>query len=145
MKKGKIPFKSKYFDSISLLEIIEHLSDRKISKILNECYRVLKKDGKLFITTPNYYSFWPILEFIINQFSDVSYEEQHINKFNKKKLISFLGKYNFTIKKITSYIFFSFFFAMFSFKFSLKLVKIDNILTKFFPGLSIYVKLAKVK
>ena len=145
MKKGKIPFKSKYFDSISLLEIIEHLSDREISKILNECYRVLKKDGKLFITTPNYYSFWPILEFIINQFSDVSYEEQHINKFNKKKLISFLGKYNFTIKKITSYIFCSFFFAIFSFNFSLKLVKIDNILTKFFPGLSLYVKLVKIK
>ena len=42
--------KSKYFDTISMLEIIEHLSDREISKILNECYRVLKKDGKLFIT-----------------------------------------------------------------------------------------------
>ena len=118
---------------------------QEISKILNECYRVLKKDGKLFITTPNYYSFWPILEFIINQFSDVSYEEQHINKFNKKKLINFLSKYNFTIKKITSYIFCSFFFAMFSFKFSLKLVKIDNILTKFFPGLALYVKLTKIK
>ena len=91
MKKGKIPFKSKYFDSISLLEIIEHLSDRDISKILNESYRVLKENGKLFITTPNYYSFWPILEFIINQFSDVSYEEQHINKFNKIESIEIVN------------------------------------------------------
>ena len=80
--------------------------------------------------------------------SAFNYEEVKAGYYDliyKKKLISFLGKYNFTIKKITSYIFGSFFFAMFSFNFSLKLVKIDNILTKFFPGLSLYVKLVKIK
>jgi len=42
----------------------------------------LKKDGRLVITTPNYASSWPLLEVIVNRLSDVSYEEQHITKFN---------------------------------------------------------------
>ena len=62
MKKNKIPFKSKSFDSISLIEIIEHLTNNEIKLILLEAHRTLKKNGELFITTPNYFSIWPFLE-----------------------------------------------------------------------------------
>jgi hypothetical protein len=33
------------------------------------------------ITTPNYASTWPLLEALLNRFSDVSYQEQHITRF----------------------------------------------------------------
>jgi methionine biosynthesis protein MetW len=47
----KIPFSDKSFDVIYAGEVIEHLYDP--DKFLQECYRVLKDDGYLIITTPN--------------------------------------------------------------------------------------------
>ena len=52
MKKNKIPFKSKTFDSVSLIELIEHLADKDLKLILLEAHRILKKNGELIITTP---------------------------------------------------------------------------------------------
>lgn len=40
------------FDTITLIETIEHLQDEKLHETLDELYRLLKPNGKLFITTP---------------------------------------------------------------------------------------------
>lgn len=47
----EIPFKDDFFDFIIAHEVIEHLIDP--DKFLEECNRVLKKEGYLIITTPN--------------------------------------------------------------------------------------------
>lgn len=47
----KIPFKDDSVSLVFLLDIIEHLINPDY--ILNEAKRVLKKDGKIIITTPN--------------------------------------------------------------------------------------------
>jgi len=44
-------FPSEYFDVIHASHLIEHLNDPKT--FLQECFRILKKDGTIFITTPN--------------------------------------------------------------------------------------------
>jgi ubiquinone/menaquinone biosynthesis C-methylase UbiE len=51
---NKLPsiFSNNSFDTISLIETIEHLQDDKLHETLNELYRLLKSKGKLFITTP---------------------------------------------------------------------------------------------
>jgi len=46
-----IPFESGSFDVVAAFEVFEHLSDWK--KFLSEIRRVLKKDGTLYISTPN--------------------------------------------------------------------------------------------
>lgn len=46
-----IPFKNEKFNTIIAGEIIEHL--QRPSEFIKECYRVLKLDGILVITTPN--------------------------------------------------------------------------------------------
>ena len=51
---GKLPFPSETFDSISCIEVIEHLDSRATATIFSEFLRVLKAGGKLIVTTPNY-------------------------------------------------------------------------------------------
>lgn len=47
----KMPFRPNTFDVIWLHEVIEHVNDD--AQTLNECFRVLKKGGKLVIFAPN--------------------------------------------------------------------------------------------
>ena len=100
MKKNRIPLKSKSVDSITILDLIEHLKNNEIKLLLKESHRVLKKNGKILITTPNYISMWPILEFIVNSVSDLSYEDQHINKFNIFRIKKIFDKKKFKISSL---------------------------------------------
>jgi ubiquinone/menaquinone biosynthesis C-methylase UbiE len=45
-----IPFANDYFDSILCTEVLEHVFN--IDELLQEFYRVLKKDGVILLTTP---------------------------------------------------------------------------------------------
>ncbi len=45
-----IPVDDNTFDIVMLAEVIEHLENP--IAVLNECYRVLKKDGKIVVTIP---------------------------------------------------------------------------------------------
>lgn len=69
------------FDCITVIEVIEHLTDQEIRHLFKSLAARLKPGGKLVISTPNYLSAWPLIEFLLNHLSDVSYEEQHLNKF----------------------------------------------------------------
>ncbi len=53
-KLKRLPFGDNFFDVVSLCEVIEHIPKTEISFYLKEFRRILKKDGKLIITTPNY-------------------------------------------------------------------------------------------
>jgi ubiquinone/menaquinone biosynthesis C-methylase UbiE len=48
--KEPLPFPSQFFDSIVMLAVIEHISDRE--SIARECYRLLKPGGRIVITVP---------------------------------------------------------------------------------------------
>ena len=143
--RKKIPLKSNSVDTISLIELIEHLNNRDLIFLIKECKRVLKKDGIIHLSTPNYYSFWPILEILINYFSSLSYKHQHINKFNRKKLLNFFKKNGFFIKKYETFIFISPFLALFSFKISIIVSKFEKILKMLFPGFLMYLEINKIK
>ena len=86
-----------HFHCISIIEVIEHLSEIEIYNLINIANTKLKKGGRIVITTPNYLSAWPVLELILNKMSDVKYQEQHITKFNtynfKRKLGSIVGDF----------------------------------------------------
>jgi 2-polyprenyl-3-methyl-5-hydroxy-6-metoxy-1,4-benzoquinol methylase len=81
-----------HFEVITLLEVIEHLTLAQIADIISFAYSKLKPNGRLIITTPNYTSAWPVLEWILNKVSDVKYEEQHITRFNYFNVFDKLGK-----------------------------------------------------
>lgn len=80
------------FDVITLIEVIEHLTKPQIAEIITFAHSRLKPGGRLVITTPNYASAWPLIEFILNKVSDVKYEEQHITRFNYFNVFSKLSQ-----------------------------------------------------
>lgn len=70
------------FDCVTLIEVIEHLTREEAGHLLGQIARRLKPGGQLVLTTPNYVSAWPLIEFLLNRLSTVKYEEQHITKFD---------------------------------------------------------------
>jgi ubiquinone/menaquinone biosynthesis C-methylase UbiE len=110
-----LPFPSSHFDTVTCIELIEHLEKDQIDNLLKECHRVLKPNGRVIVTTPNYKSLWVLLEKIVNTVSPVSYEDQHITHFNKKTLRECLEKNGFTAD-IRAYIGLAPFLAMLSWR-----------------------------
>ena len=46
------PFSDGEFDKIECYDVIEHVDN--IPKVMQECFRILKDDGLMYITTPHY-------------------------------------------------------------------------------------------
>src|SRR3989344_4333341 len=49
---NKLPFPDKSFDKVFMLAVIEHLSPESGKRLMSEISRILKKGGKLVLTTP---------------------------------------------------------------------------------------------
>lgn len=90
-KLDDLDFPEGHFDYVTLIEVIEHLDAREIGTLMKKVCGFIKPGGKLILTTPNYASFWPLVEYLLGKFSDVSYEEQHITKFNYFDVLSKLS------------------------------------------------------
>jgi len=50
---GGLPFGADAFDNVLLNQVVEHLPIEVLTKLLIECRRVLRKDGMLFVHSPN--------------------------------------------------------------------------------------------
>ena len=130
IKNNKLPFDDNSFDVVTNLQLMEHLSFNDNEKLLNEINRVLKPNGKLIITTPNYFGPWIILEKIVNLLGKVKYDEQHITFFNKKKMINFLNKLGYKSISVTTNMFLSPFFTVFGWSFPNFIQKLEDKLLK---------------
>ena len=69
------------FDNLTSIEVIEHLSHSDLRTFFQAASSLLRTGGRMVITTPNYCSLWPLLEVLLNQFSDINYAEQHVTQF----------------------------------------------------------------
>ena len=78
-----LPFKDKYFDSVAIVEVLEHLSSP--AKALNEVRRVMKDNGKFVLLIPGYtYMFiYDKLGYPLSNFSIFSYDRRISRKFVK--------------------------------------------------------------
>lgn len=70
------------FDCVTAIEVIEHLHEDVIESLIANVASCLNPGGRFVLSTPNYASAWPLVEILLNRFSDVSYEEQHVTKLN---------------------------------------------------------------
>lgn len=118
------------YDVITVLGLLEFLDNKKNIEIINNLRTLLKPNGKLILTTPNFTSTMYLLEKVINIFGGVSYQNQHINKLNKSKLSLLLNQTNFNkikVQKIINFpVFLSFINIKLAVKFNSLIEKISN-------------------
>jgi len=101
-----IPLQDKTCDVVTMTAVLEHLAYPQ--EILNEAFRVLKKGGKLIVTTPAPAA-RPILDFLARlSFIDKNEIEDHKNYFDANAIRQMLKKSGFLEENIKSY-FFEFF------------------------------------
>lgn len=85
----KLPFEKNFFDIILLNDVLEHLENPKIA--LKNIWRVLKKGGILYITTPN-------LNIVRKKiFRNSDKKVHHISLFPHSNLFSLLNSMGFKI------------------------------------------------
>jgi SAM-dependent methyltransferase len=87
-----LPLPDHRFDAVILSEVIEHLESPQVS--IREAARVLRPDGRLLVTTPNYRSFWPLMEWAVDRMNMAPKMagEQHISKFHPAALRRLLNE-----------------------------------------------------
>lgn len=75
-----LPYPDNTFDIIIAIEVIEHISDHEM--FFSEASRILKPDGKLYVTTPNILSLKSRVRFLFSGF---------FYSFNKLELSNYDG------------------------------------------------------
>lgn len=88
----KLPFKDNVFDIIICTETLEHVLSPRI--VMNEIYRVLKKDGNVYISIPYEHGIRPFLRKLLG-WSD---NPLHINRFRENEILNLLK--DFDIEKV---------------------------------------------
>jgi 2-polyprenyl-3-methyl-5-hydroxy-6-metoxy-1,4-benzoquinol methylase len=91
-------------DKIYCLEVIEHIYESQCRDMLTIFKKVLKPDGAIFLTTPNYRSLWPFIEWTMDSFKLAPQLDghQHVTFFNARKLRTLFEECGFQIKTLRS-------------------------------------------
>lgn len=106
LSNDNLPVEDSSIDIIIFNEVIEHLFD--CQHALNEIYRILKKWGKLYISTHNSFNFFMRIKFLLGKIPapslDVSHETmwEHIRLFNRELLQKLLLRAWFKNNHITN-------------------------------------------
>jgi len=91
------------FDAAVSIEVIEHLRSEDTHGFLASIYRVLAPGGTLVLTTPNYRSHWPVLEWLVSRLGPVDYREQHLNRFDSRRLRDEVEAAGFAVARVETF------------------------------------------
>lgn len=94
---------AKTFDAVVSIEVIEHLPPEETQHFLHSIFNVLKRGGTLVLTTPNYRSLWPLIEWAVSAKGPVDYREQHINRFDTRRLVRELESAGFVVRRTRTF------------------------------------------
>lgn len=125
-KAPQLPFESQTFDAVTCVEVIEHIHPYLALRMLADARRLLKPGGKLIVTTPNYRSAWPLIEWLLEKASPVKYHDQHINKYTPNSLIKFLECAGYKVGGVRTIFMTAPFLAGLSWSFAERIYKIEK-------------------
>ena len=94
---ARTPFAQESYDVVGLFDVIEHVQDDQ--SLLNEIFRICRKDGRVIITVPANKSLWSYYDTLA---------EGHKRRYAKNELIEKLNSAGFKIEKISFFLFFLF-------------------------------------
>ncbi len=129
IQEQKVPYPNKYFDVIVITEVIEHLLVPE--KVLEEASRLLKDDGFMIITTPNFLLFSNRIKILFGKFEYTKsgfFDRGHIHFFHINSFEKMLKQ---TELKVVEYdhVYYG---------------KIPELIQKIFPKLFVFQIVAKV-
>lgn len=100
----KLPLADNYFDKVFLLAVVEHIPLMSEFPLLRELRRILKKGGKIILTTPTPFG-KKVLEFLAFKLKIISAKEirDHKKYYNYSDLREIASKLNFKIVKYKTF------------------------------------------
>jgi 2-polyprenyl-3-methyl-5-hydroxy-6-metoxy-1,4-benzoquinol methylase len=75
-------------DKVYCLEVVEHIYRPQALSMLGRFREALRPGGRLFLTTPNYRSLWPVIEWLMDRsgrFAEMA-EAQHVEHYHGARL-----------------------------------------------------------
>lgn len=131
---GRLPFQT--FDRIYSIEVLEHLHAEQAVDVLARFRQLIRPGGELLLTTPNYHSFWPVIEKLLDRTQLVPHlkGDQHIICFSRSKLQKACDRSGWTIVRSGSFNGLAPFLSPLSHKVALLTEEIEIRLGKFLPN-----------
>ncbi len=86
------------------LELVEHIHLPQVRALLGHLKAVMAPGGRLFLTTPNYHSAWPMIEWVMDR-TGAAPElagSQHVEHFHPAKLRRVLTDAGFVVDTLTT-------------------------------------------
>lgn len=89
-------------DKIYCLEVIEHIYFDQGRAMLENFYNMLKPGGAVFLTTPNYRSFWPVIEWLMDRLrlAPQMADHQHVALYHGRLLRELAANTGFEVETI---------------------------------------------
>ena len=93
---SNLPFRNNAFSTLICSQVMEHISKESFN--LKELYRVLEKDGRLILGTPDYATFWwRFFEWFYIRLLPQAYGEGHIAPYTRREVQQLLEEHGFKI------------------------------------------------
>jgi 2-polyprenyl-3-methyl-5-hydroxy-6-metoxy-1,4-benzoquinol methylase len=117
----------KPFDRIYCIEVVEHLYEHQVIEVLSLFHRLTNPGGLLFLTTPNYQSAWPLIEWLLDKFNLVAKldEAQHVTHFTKRTLSTMCDRAEWGVRHIGTFNGVAPFLAPISYRLALGLEEVE--------------------
>ena len=123
------------FNRVYCIEVIEHLYEQQVTEVLSLFHKMTNPGGELFLTTPNYESAWPLIEWILDKFALAAQmdEVQHVTHFTKRKLAATCERAGWRVHRIGTFNGLAPFLAPISHRFALGIEKVEFLLNRALP------------
>jgi 2-polyprenyl-3-methyl-5-hydroxy-6-metoxy-1,4-benzoquinol methylase len=91
-------------DAIFCLEVIEHVHPEQALEMLRIFHSRLAPGGRVYLTTPNARSAWPVLEWLLDTFGLAARMagEQHVAAYSRRTLARLCEQAGFTIERLVT-------------------------------------------
>ena len=132
----------KKYNVISIIGLLEFLDHNESTELLNSLSDLLKKNGEIILTTPNYRSAMYIFYIILNFFGVVNYKHEYKEKYNLRKLKSLINSTSYEVIEVSRFLNIGVFISIWNIGSSLKIMnRIEKIINKRFG----YLLVARIK